>query len=75
MKLHPAGLAVAAGFGLLMLLTFDLRIAAAAAVATVVLDWLSFDSLWQGGRTGKTRANPLQTRHFGCTLLPLHRCR
>ena len=51
MKVHPAGLAVAAGFGLLMLLTFDLRIAAAAAAATVVLDWLSFGSLWQGRRT------------------------
>ena len=50
MKVHPAGLAVAAAFGLLMLLTFDLRIAAAAVVATVVLDWLSFGSLWQGHR-------------------------
>ena len=53
MTVHPAGLAVAAGFGL-MLLTFDLRIAAAAAVATVVLDWLSFGALFQG-RAGKTR--------------------
>jgi hypothetical protein len=47
MKVHPAGLAVAAGFGLLMLLTFDLRVAAAAAVATVVLDWLSFGAFFQ----------------------------
>jgi hypothetical protein len=48
MKVHPAGLAVAAAFGLLMLLTFDFRIAAVAAVATVVLDWLSCGSLFQG---------------------------
>ena len=48
MKVHPAGLAVAAAFGLLMLLTFDLRIAAVAAVATVVLDWLSFGAFFQG---------------------------
>jgi hypothetical protein len=54
MKVHPAGLAVAAGFGLLMLLTFDLRIAAAAAVATVVLDWLSFGAFFQR-KSGKTR--------------------
>ncbi len=54
MTVHPDGLAVAAGFGLLMLLTFDLRIAAAAAVAAVVLDWLSFGALFQG-RAGKTR--------------------
>ena len=47
MKVHPAGLAVAAGFALLMLLTFDLRFAAVAAVATVVVDWLSFGALWQ----------------------------
>ena len=54
MKVHPAGLAVAAGFALLMLLTFDLRFAAAAAVATVVVDWLSLGALWQR-RTGKSR--------------------
>jgi len=54
MKVHPAGLVVAAGFGLLMLLTFDLRIAAAAAVATVVLDWLSFGAFFQR-RTRNTR--------------------
>jgi hypothetical protein len=53
-KLHPAGLVVLAAFGLLMLLAFDLRIAAAVAVATVVLDWLSFGGLFQG-RPGKTR--------------------
>jgi hypothetical protein len=54
MKLHPAGLAVAAAFGLLMLLAFDLRIAAAVAVATVVLDWLSFGA-WFQGRIENTR--------------------
>jgi hypothetical protein len=54
MKIHPAGLAVLAGFGLLMLLAFDLRIAAAAAVATVVLDWLSFGAFFQR-RTDNTR--------------------
>ena len=54
MKLHPAGLAVLAGFGLLMLLAVDLRIAAAVAVATVVLDWLSFGAFFQG-RTRNTR--------------------
>ena len=47
MKLHPAGLVVSAGFSLLMLLTFDLRFAAVAVVATVVVEWLSFGSLWQ----------------------------
>jgi hypothetical protein len=46
-KLHPAGLAVTAGFGRLMLLAFDLRIAAAVAVATVVLDWLSFGAFFK----------------------------
>jgi dolichyl-phosphate-mannose--protein O-mannosyl transferase len=54
MKVHPAGLAVAAGFALLMLLTFDLRFAAVAAVATVVVDWLSFGGLWQR-RAGNSR--------------------
>jgi hypothetical protein len=54
MTLHPAGLAVVAGFGLLMLLAFDLRIAAAVAVATVVLDWLSFGAFFES-RTGNTR--------------------
>jgi dolichyl-phosphate-mannose--protein O-mannosyl transferase len=54
MKVHPAGLAVAVGFALLMLLTFDLRFAAVAAVATVVVDWLSFGALWQR-RTGNKR--------------------
>jgi len=51
MKVHPAGLAVAAGFGLLTLLTLDLRI---AATATVVLDWLSLGGIGQGC-AGKTR--------------------
>jgi len=54
MKVHPAGLAVAAGFALLMLLAVDLRFAAVAAFATAVVDWLSFGSLWQR-RTGNTR--------------------
>ena len=54
MKLHLAGLVVLAAFGLLMLLAFDLRIAAAVAVATVVLDWLSFGARFSG-RTPKTR--------------------
>jgi hypothetical protein len=47
MKVYPAGLAAAVGFALLMLLTSDLRFAAVAAVATVVVDWLSFGALWQ----------------------------
>jgi hypothetical protein len=54
MKLHPAGLAVVSGFGLLMLLAFDLRIAAAVAVVTVVLDWLSFGAFFES-RTRNTR--------------------
>jgi hypothetical protein len=54
MKVHPAGLAVLAGFVALMLLAFDLRIAVAAAVATVVLDWLSFGAFFQR-RTPKAR--------------------
>jgi hypothetical protein len=54
MTLHPAGLVVLAAFGILMLLAFDLRIAAAVAIATVVLDWLSFGAFFQG-RTRNTR--------------------
>jgi hypothetical protein len=54
MKIHPAGIPVLAGFGVLMLLAFDLRVAAAVAVATVVLDWLSFGAFFQR-RTRNTR--------------------
>jgi len=50
MTIHPRGVLVAAVFGLLVWLAVDVRWAAAIALATFVLDWLSFAGVVGLGR-------------------------
>jgi hypothetical protein len=45
MTLHPRGLIVTAAFGFLLWLAVDVRLLAAAVIATAVCDWLQLTSL------------------------------
>ena len=45
MTIHPRALIVTAAFGLVVWLAADLRLAAAAVIATTAFDWLTLTNL------------------------------